>query len=153
MQRAHSKSEQTGSRSQGWIRTDFLQAEINAGRYNPFGGTYNPQSVVDAISTSVVRQGESEMTGYDASITGTLFEMSGREVGMAAGVEYREEEVDDQPDDQFVRGLIYGTEAVSASADRDITSAYIEFSVPLLDTLELSLAGRYDDYRDRKSVV
>jgi outer membrane receptor protein involved in Fe transport len=67
---------------------------------------------------------------------------------MAAGLEYRDESISDVPDDQFQRGLIFGTEAVSAAASRDIKSAYIEFSVPLLETLELSLAGRYDDYSD-----
>ena len=58
-QRARSESEQTGSRAQGWVRTDYLQQEINAGRYNPFGGTFNPQSTIDAITTSLVRQGTS----------------------------------------------------------------------------------------------
>ncbi|MET0497698.1 MAG: TonB-dependent receptor, partial [Steroidobacteraceae bacterium] len=38
--------------------------------------------------------------------------------------------------------------AVSAQASRDSWAAYIEFSVPLLTTLELSLALRYDDYSD-----
>ena len=42
------------------------------------------------------------------------------------------------PDDQFQRGLIFGTEAVSAAASRDNWSAFVEFSVPLLESLELS---------------
>ncbi len=67
---------------------------------------------------------------------------------MAAGLEYRDESVSDQPDDQFVRGLIFGTEAVSAAASRNNWSAFVEFSVPLTESLELSLAGRYDDYSD-----
>jgi iron complex outermembrane receptor protein len=67
---------------------------------------------------------------------------------MAAGVEYREESVSDIPDDQFLRGLIFGTESVSAAASRDNWSAFVEFALPLLDALELSLAVRYDDYSD-----
>ena len=59
-QRARSESEQTGDRSHGWIRTDFLQQQIDAGRYNPFGGVQNPQSVIDAITTSLVRRGVSD---------------------------------------------------------------------------------------------
>ena len=146
---ARSKSQQTGDRGMGWVRTDFLQQEISAGRYNPFGlNSDNPQSVIDAIQTSLVRRGESHMKGVDLSLNGELFEMSGGVAKMAAGVEYREEDVDDQPDDQFVRGLIYGTEAVSASADREITSAYAEFLLPLFAGFEVSLAGRYDDYSD-----
>ena len=147
-QRARSKSEQSGDRTQGWVRTDFLQQEINAGNYNPFGGTFNPSSVIDAITTSLVRRGTSNLTAYDATVWGDLFDAPAGAVRMAAGVEYREERVSDTPDDQFQRGLIFGTEAVSASASRDNWSAYIEFSVPLLESLELQLAGRYDDYSD-----
>jgi outer membrane receptor protein involved in Fe transport len=147
-QRARSETEQSGDRSDGWIRTDFLQNEINAFRYNPFNTTINPQSVIDAIATSVVRRGKSDMTSYDASLTGALFDMPAGPVQMATGVEYREEAISDVPDDQFQRGLIFGTEAVSAAASRDLWSAYVEFSVPLLESLELSLAGRYDDYSD-----
>jgi outer membrane receptor protein involved in Fe transport len=147
-QRARSESEQTGGRSDGWVRTDFLQNEINAGRYNPFGGTYNPQSVIDAITTSLVRQGTSEMTAYDAQISGELFDLPAGAVAMATGIEYREESIKDIPDDQFQRGLIFGTEAVSAQAERDNWSAFVEFSIPVLETLELNLAARYDDYSD-----
>ncbi len=147
-QRARSKSEQSGDRSMGWVRTDFLQAEINAGRYNPFGGVQNPEDVINAITTSLVRRGESELTMYDAQISGDLFDMPAGVVKMAAGVEYRDESISDVPDDQFQRGLIFGTEAVSAAAARDSWAAFVEFSVPLLDSLELSLALRYDDYSD-----
>ena len=147
-QRARSESEQTGDRSQGWVRIDFLQTEINAGRYNPFGGVQNPQSVIDAITTNLVRRGTADLTMYDAQISGALFDFGNDAVRMAAGLEYREEDVSDIPDDQFQRGLIFGTEAVSAAASRDNWSAFIEFAVPLLDSLELSLAARYDDYSD-----
>jgi len=147
-QRARSKSEQSGDRSMGWVRTDFLQQEINAGRYNPFGATQNPRSVIDAITTSLVRRGKSDLTMYDAQISGELFSMPAGAVRMAAGAEYREESISDVPDDQFQRGLIFGTEAVAAAAARDSWAAYVEFAVPLLPGLELSLAARYDDYSD-----
>lgn len=147
-QRARSETEQTGDRSDGWVRTDFLQQEIDAFRYNPFGGAINPQSVIENITTSLVRQGKSDLTAYDAQITGDLFEMPAGTVAMAAGLEYRDESIKDVPDDQFQRGLIFGTEAVSAQASRDNWSAYVEFSVPLLESLELDLAARYDDYSD-----
>lgn len=148
LQRARSESTQTGSRSQGWVRTDFLQQQLDLGAYNPFGGVSNPQAVIDQITTSVVRQGKSDLTMYDAQITGQLFDMSAGSVLMAAGVEYRDESVSDVPDDQFQRGLIFGTEAVTATADRQNWSAFVEFSLPLFETLDLELAARYDDYND-----
>ena len=139
---------QTGSREQGWVRTDFLQEEINAGNYNPFGGTINDPEVINDITTSLVRRGESHLTAIDASIAGEAFQLGNHYVSMAAGLEYREEDVFDQPDDQFQRGLIFGTESVQAEAERDQWAAYMRFLIPITDTLELTAAGRYDDYSD-----
>ncbi|MFL6551124.1 MAG: TonB-dependent receptor plug domain-containing protein [Povalibacter sp.] len=147
-QRARGESDQTGDRSQGWVRTDFLQTEITAGRYNPFGGVQNPQPTIDAITTNLVRRGQSDLTMYEAETSGDLFDIPGGTVKMAAGAEYRKEAISDIPDDQFQRGLIFGTEAVSAAASRNSWAAFVEFSVPLLQSLELSLAARYDDYSD-----
>lgn len=146
--KGRSSATQTGDRDQGWVRTDFLQQEINAGRYNPFGGVRNPKSVIDAITTSLVRRGESHLTAADARISGELMEMTHGALGVAAGVEYRSEDGNDVPDDQFVRGLIFGTESVSASASRTQRAAYVEFSVPVTTNLELQLAQRYDRYSD-----
>jgi outer membrane receptor protein involved in Fe transport len=143
-----SDSEQTGSKSQGWVRTDRLQPEITAGRYNPFGATVNPPAVIDAFTTSLKRDGESELLAFDASITGEAFELPAGKVGIAAGLEYRDESISDIPDEQFQQGLIFGTEAIAAEASREIFSAYVEAAIPLLDTLEASVALRYDDYSD-----
>ncbi len=147
-QKGRSKSIQSGDNSMGWVRVDRLQEQINLGNYNPFGGVYNSQAVIDEITTSLVRQGESHMTSFDASISGEAFEFNNAMVMMAAGIEYREEDVSDVPDQQFQRGLIFGTESVSAAAERDQWAAYVEFSIPVNDDLELQLAGRYDDYSD-----
>ena len=146
--RGRSESLQTGDLTQGWVRTDLLQAEIDAGNYNIFGTTFNPSEVLDRVRTNLVRQGQSDLTTYDATVSGPIFDMPAGELLMAAGLEYREESVSDIPDDQFRRGLIFGTESVSAAASRDNWSAFVEFSLPLLENLELELAARYDDYSD-----
>lgn len=147
-QKGRSESMQTGSKSQGWVRTDFLQEQINLGNYNPFGGYVNSPEVIDAITTSLVRRGESHMTAYSASISGEAFTLGEQMVSLAAGVEYREEDAFDQPDDQFQRGLIFGTESVSAQAKRDQYAAYVELLIPVSDVLEFTVAGRYDHYSD-----
>lgn len=147
-QRGRSTSTQSGNRTQGWVRTDYLQAEIDAGNYNPFGATINSQEVIDRITTSLVRRGKSSITSYDASISGEAFSIGDRDIMMAAGAEYREEDVSDVPDEQFQRNLIFGTEAVSAYGARDQYAVYVEFSIPVTDSFELQLAGRYDHYSD-----
>ena len=147
-QAAKSDSTQTGGRSQGWVRTDYLQTEIDAGRYNPFGATVNSPAVIQAITTSLKREGESELTAFDASLSGEVFDLPAGKVGIAAGVEYRDESISDIPDEQFQQGLIFGTEAIEADASRDIFSAYVEAAIPLLESLEANVALRYDDYSD-----
>ena len=53
------------------------------------------------------------------------------------------------PDDQFQRGLIFGTEAVSAAGfARQLGGASSSSPCRCSKGLELSLAGRYDDYSD-----
>jgi iron complex outermembrane receptor protein len=148
VQRARSESEQSGDRSDGWVRTDFLQTQINSGAYNPFGATQNPQNVIDQITTSLVRRGKAELTMYDASISGKLFDFRDDAVRMAAGIEYRDESVADVPDDQFQRGLIFGTESVSAAGARDSWGAFVEVAVPVFKGFDVSAALRYDDYSD-----
>jgi outer membrane receptor protein involved in Fe transport len=148
VQRARSETEQSGGRTDGWVRTDFLQQQIDLGAYSPFGATQNPQDVIEQITTSLVRRGEAELTMYDAQVTGKLFDLGEGAVQLAAGVEYREESVKDVPDDQFQRGLIFGTESVSAAGARDITSAYVEVAVPVFTGFDLTAALRYDDYSD-----
>ena len=94
-QKGRSKSLQTGGIGDGWIRVDYLQREIDAGNYNPFGGTYNDPDVVADISTSLVRQGESHMTSFNFNVAGDAFTVSDMVVQVAAGLEYREEDVAD----------------------------------------------------------
>ena len=105
--------------------------------------------MIESITTSLVRRGKSDMTSYDAQHHRRDFRHAGgtrADGGGRSSIARRS--ISDVPDDQFQRGLIFGTEAVSAAASRDNWSAYVEFSVPLLEILELILAGRYDDYSD-----
>lgn len=149
------RSESTQSGSKGWVRADKLRdafaGELDGrpGVYlNPFGGGPIPADILRDISTSVARHGESRSTNADLNFSGPLFALGDKDVMMATGLEYQEEEVFDRPDRQFSDKLIVGTEAVSAAASRDRKSAFIEFIVPIFDGFEAQLAGRYDEYND-----
>ena len=68
---------------------------------------------------------------------------------LAVGVEYREQLFSNEADPLRNSGGLVGTgRANDTFGERDITSAYAELSMPLLDTLELQLAARYEDYSD-----
>ncbi|WP_394129091.1 TonB-dependent receptor plug domain-containing protein [Shewanella maritima] len=132
---------------QGFVWTPRLQEAINAGEFNPLSTT-QPDHVIDDISVSTTRNGKSTTHAVDGKIFGDLFDMPAGAVGMAVGFEYREEKLSDTPDELFKRGEIFGTEATEASGERDQTSIFIEFAVPLMENLEAQLAARYEDYSD-----
>ena len=69
-------------------------------------------------------------------------------VAAAVGAEYREETYQDQYDLLSASGQVSGSSGASAGGERDVTAFYAEMAIPVLDTLEVELAGRYDDYSD-----
>lgn len=120
--------------------------------YNPFGGQ---QQSVDAglFRTTAERDGESDMLSLDAKLTGELFTLPAGSVQTAFGIEYREESARDTPSAIAVAtddnpDPVMGFSATDVYYERNMYAAFAEFYVPLLEDLELQLAGRYDNYDD-----
>ncbi|WP_299793540.1 TonB-dependent receptor [uncultured Shewanella sp.] len=132
---------------QGFVWTPRLQEQINAGNFNPLATTQSAE-VLEQISVNTTRDGKSTTQAVDGKIAGELFDMPAGSVAMAVGFEYREEELSDNPDELFLRGEIFGTEATQAAGERDQTSLFVEFAVPVFEKLEAQLALRYEDYSD-----
>ena len=132
-QRARSESEQTGDRSQG-LGAHRLPAAAKSTRVatTRSAASQNPQSVIDAITTSLVRRGKSDLTSYDAQITASCSTCRPARCAWRPASSIARRAIKDIPDDQFQRGLIFGTEAVSAAASRDSWAAFVEFAVPVL---------------------
>lgn len=120
--------------------------------YNTFGGQEDQQDGIrDLLFTQASRDGESEMLQFDLVGSGELFEFNGRMIQGAFGAEWRHEEVEDDPSGVAVASSfnpepVLGFSSTSADADRDQWALFAEFYIPLSDTLDLQLAGRYDDY-------
>lgn len=92
----------------------------------------------------------SDTQAAELKADGTLFTLPGGNVSVAVGTAYRSESYEEVTRDRPT-GMIRSSQDV----DQDITSAYAELYVPLfgegnaitgVNRLELSLAGRYDDY-------
>ncbi len=90
---------------------------------------------------------------FDAKLTGFPFELPGGKIGVSVGAEFRVEgfKVIDSPE-IFVGSVPIGNIAVG----RDIYSAFAEVRIPIVGesmhvpgvyNLELTLAGRYDQYQ------
>lgn len=94
-----------------------------------------------------------ERNNVQLNITGTVLQLPAGPLGVAAGIEYRQDSLAYTPDDAKNAGDIYGFNAERAvsgsSSSREI---YFEAAVPLISdapfakSLELELGARYSDY-------
>ncbi len=147
--------------------------------YNVFGGgdinnpnTIGNRTLVDtSISDQFLIQAKTDSSTSLASIdfkasNPDIFSVPAGDAGLALGIEFRREDyVSDRS--QYVDGSLpftdyagvvnesslYGSSATTdASASRNVTSAFAELIVPLIDSgdqyAELQLAARYEDFSD-----
>ncbi|MEW6984455.1 TonB-dependent receptor plug domain-containing protein [Colwelliaceae bacterium 6471] len=142
------KSESTERGVDGFPNSRRIQEAIDSGLWNPFEPSSNSQESLDYIETTTTRIGKSTTRSYDFKFSGPIMEMEHGDMYLAVGAEYREEAISDNPDDQFLRGDIFGTEATQANGQRDNTAIFGELIVPVLDTLEFQFAVRHEDYSD-----
>jgi iron complex outermembrane recepter protein len=89
-----------------------------------------------SVSHNAVR---TELTSASAVADGPLFSIASRQVRTALGVEYRSESLDQ---------TISAAPAPNPERRRNVRSAFAEMLVLIVPSVELSLAGRYDDYSD-----
>lgn len=142
------KSESTERGTDGFPNTRRTQEAIDSGLWNPFEPSTNTQEALDFIETNTTRIGKSTNKSIDAIFSGPIMELNGNDIMLAVGAEYREEKIADNPDDQFLRGEVFGTESTQAEGERDSTSIFAEMAIPVTDEFEAQLALRYEDYSD-----
>lgn len=66
-------------------------------------------------------------------------------ISLAWGIEHRKESMDGYVEDQYESGWKYGNYTVT-TGEYDVTEAYVEAVIPLLQGLDLNGAVRYTDY-------
>ncbi len=138
--------------------------------------TPNPQAVIDAITIDVFRKGETTLALADFKVSRPdLFELPGGAVGIAAGVEFRRETFKDDRDPRLdgtitftnaVNGDTFGSDVVGSSpspdtsGNREVYSAFAEaliplvsddMDIPLINSLELQVAARFEEFSDSSS--
>ena len=158
--RARSQSESV--LGNGYYYTPQLKAILGSGLLNPFllpGQDQSPAAyaALQAASASGLElyHGETTITTLDASFSGGLgFSLPGGEVQAAVGFDGRREEYEFGGPAQWSAGnaFVFGAPGDSvnyvAPVHRDVKAVFAEFYLPIFESLELTLAGRYDDYGD-----
>ncbi|HET7772774.1 MAG TPA: TonB-dependent receptor [Burkholderiaceae bacterium] len=119
-----------------------------ASTYNLNNFASNSQAVRDQIRANFDRVSTSELTTFDTKGSTTFGRLPGGQIGLAVGVEYREEKLKDAPAAIAQQGLILGQGITATNAKRDNTAVFAEMSLPVLPSLEAQLAARSDRYSD-----
>jgi len=129
---------------------------LNSGILNPFSLTQSDAALagLEAVSAEGVKLygGKYAVKQFDASVSGKLFQLPGGMVQVAMGGDYRRESygfdgspaaVLGQPD---IFNVAFDNINELKSVSRTVKAAYAEMLIPLLKPLEISLAGRFDNY-------
>ncbi|MDZ4811212.1 MAG: TonB-dependent receptor [Pseudomonadota bacterium] len=126
----------------------IAQQFIANGSYDIYDPFSNDQSVLDSMVATISRDSATQIQEAYASASMDLFEMGGGAAALAVGAEYRDETYSDIYDTLQSSGQIVGSAGNSAGGGRDVSAVYFELLLPVLENLEFSAAGRYDDYSD-----
>lgn len=96
--------------------------------------------------------GENEQQIISLAVFGDAFELPAGTVGVAFGLEHREEKGADYPDALVALGVTTGSSRLATEGSYSVDEAYFEAAIPLLsdapfaESLDMDLAVRYSDY-------
>jgi iron complex outermembrane receptor protein len=129
---------------------------INSGILNPFSIAQSDAALagLQAVSAEGTKLygGRYEVKQFDVSLSGPLFPIWGGDVQLAAGVDYRLESYEfngsaaaaaNMPD---IFNVAFDNINALTPKKRTVKAAYAELLVPILPGLDITLAGRIDDY-------
>lgn len=136
---------------------------LNSGILNPFSVTQSDAALagLEAISAegTTLYGGQYEVKQFDASVSGSLFDLPAGPVQVALGADYRRETYSFNGSAAAVTGQaeIFNVAFDNVNAltpkNRNVKAVYAEMSVPVLEMLELTGAVRLDDYTGFGSTI
>lgn len=142
----------------GYLLRSAADEAMNSGEYmlnDPYGERFTTeedqaayQSLLDSLNVTIFRDSQFDQDEVYGSAAFDLMNLDAGTVQMVVGGEWRKEEYSDQYDSLSEAGVVGGSAGNSAAGTRYVRSAYFESLIPLTQELEMTLAGRYEDYSD-----
>ncbi len=119
---------------------------------NPFGAQ-TPEGLAymqNQLILGQVQQAEGRLWGVKADASSEIYKMPAGPLTMGVGLEYYRDKVDYTNNFGLIReAASSGLEnTVDSSGSRSWTGVFVEFNVPVVKELDISLAVRYDNYSD-----
>lgn len=130
----------------GYISYNALINAINNGTYNFANPSSNSGAIRATLAPGYAKTSTSDLDSLDFNASRSLFDLPGGPAGLAVGAQVRHEAQDDptlNPNFEF-QGLGNAT----TKGSRDVAGVYGEFDMPLLESLEADVSGRFDHYSD-----
>ncbi len=117
------------------------------------GATDNNQALVDWIAEPIdgIRTGSNDLDIFEVTATGEIFQLPYGAVSMATGYQMRDNEEGSFNDPLALTGNDYNTSIadsrpVNGSYSSKVHAAFMEFEVPILDTLAAQFAVRHENF-------
>lgn len=98
------------------------------------------------ITRDLTNIGNAQIAQLDFKASTEFGKLPGGKIGFAMGVETREERINIKPDEANATGQVLGLATTAIDASRRVSSGFFEFRAPMLKTLEVEAAGRFDKY-------
>ncbi len=147
-----SKSDGTISFGPGKFSYAKLTPLVASGAINVFGAqdAVSQAALNGALLTGPEQSATGKSMEFDFRVSRDIFQMPAGPVGFAAGYSYRKEDLAQTSFPVLASGdEVGGAGAIpSVTGDRKVMGLFTEFSIPLMKNLDLSLAARYDDYKN-----
>lgn len=152
----------------GWSTTDTTENNLNttellaaaagtttATALDPFGGNTDPAVLERIRAGGTFSHAQQKIREFSAKLDGSWFDLPGGPLGVAVGAQTRYEQIDASTRARLPDN---GSAPIATShGERRVDSVFAELHVPVIGesnafagvrSLEVSLAGRYDDYSD-----
>ena len=130
----------------GYLNIANTLKAINTGAYNFVDPSKNSEAVRQSVSPDMVTPSHSSVMSLDGSITKSLWALPGGDMQLAVGGQIRKEVLVNN--NQNARLDTWTLSTASAFGKHTVKAAFFEVAAPVLDTLELNVSGRFDDYSE-----
>jgi outer membrane receptor protein involved in Fe transport len=154
----------THNRMSNTVMQELLD-DSSPGTYNIFSGWAGDLEGLQPALIDVYRNDTSDLKMIDLKVTNNeLFETPAGPVGFLAGAEFRTESFEDDRDPRLDGTIAYtayegatfpivsdvanSSPTADNSGSRNVSSLFTEFAIPVLETLDVQLALRYEDFSD-----
>ncbi|HEV7817201.1 MAG TPA: TonB-dependent receptor [Janthinobacterium sp.] len=125
---------------------------LDSGIINPFGATTDPAALAAAQGAEFVGtvfRSKTSIASVNATASRELMTLPAGPLSVAVGAEFRKEKFSYDPSLAVQTGDIAGQggNQLPVSAQRNVSSAFVELSVPIVKKLDADVAARYDNYQ------